>query len=191
MSNIVNPSTHLKSVLHNGMGRYICQLQRVTFKISKFHGGSRGLREFIEKDLMDFARKNPGVVIYLKPRRIGPPSITAEYLNGHTQYRSFPAQPRDQIFKWVEFIKTQSGYPISRFIKNIHTDTPSIQGVWNPFTHKPSWLNITEFPNEKLSKAKTFYPSATEQLLEIAKNSPFVEETDKLADAPLKNTANV
>lgn len=191
MSNIVNPSTFLKSVLHNGIGRYLCQLQRITFRFSKSHGGSRGLREYIEKDLMDFARVNPGVVIYLKPRRIGPPSITAEYLNGHTQYRSFPTQPRDEILKWVEFIRTQSGYPISRFIKNIHTDTPSIQGVWNPFTHKPSQLNVTEFPNEELSKAETFFPSATEQLLKIAKNSPSLEKTDTLADAPIKNIANV
>lgn len=179
MSNIVNPSTYLKSVLNNGIGRYICQLQRITFRFSKSHGNGKGLREFIEKDLMDFAKENPGVVIYLKPRRIGPPSISAEYLNGHKQYRAFPKQPRDEIVKWVEFARTQSGYPISRFIKNIHTDTPSIQGVWTPFTHKPSWHNITSFPNEELSKAETFFPSATEQLLEIAKNCSDPQDKDE------------
>lgn len=169
MSNQVVPSTFLKSVLHNGIGRYICQLQRMTFKFSKSHGSSNGLREYIEKDLIDFAKSNPGVVIYLKPRRIGPPSITAEYLNGQTHYRAFPKVPRDEILKYVEYFRTQAGYSTSRIIKNIHTDTPSIQGVWTPFTHKSTLLNITEFPNEELSKAKTFFPSATEQLLEIAK----------------------
>ncbi|XP_054710826.1 39S ribosomal protein L43, mitochondrial-like [Uloborus diversus] len=170
MSNIVNPSTYLKSVLHNGVGRYVCQLQRITFKFSKSHGGSNGLREFIELDLMDFAKANPGVVIYLKPRRIGPPSITAEYLNGHTHYHSFPKKKREDIVKWVEFARTQSGYPTSRFVSNQHTDTPSIQGVWTPFTNKSTRLNITEFPSEELSKAETFWPSATEQLIEIAKS---------------------
>lgn len=186
MSNIVNPSTCLKSVLHNGIGRYVCQLQRLTIRFSKAHGGAKGMREYIEKDLTDFAQRNPGVVIYLKPRRVGPTSVTAEYLNGHTQYKSFPKMSRDIIFKWIEFARTQSGYPISRFIKNIHTETPSIQGVWNPFTHKPSWLNITEFPNEELSKAKTFFPSATEQLLEIAENSV----SDKIVNEPVKNVVN-
>ncbi|KFM73708.1 39S ribosomal protein L43, mitochondrial, partial [Stegodyphus mimosarum] len=169
MSNIVNPSTYVKSVLHNGIGRYVCQLQRITFKFSKSHGKSRGLREYIEKDLNDFVKANPGVVVYLQPRRLGPPSMTAEYLNGHVQYRSFPKDSREQIVKWVEFALTQSGFPISRFIKNQHTDTPSIQGVWTPFTNKPTWLNITEFPNEELSETSSFWPSATEQLLEIAK----------------------
>ncbi|XP_015905021.2 large ribosomal subunit protein mL43 [Parasteatoda tepidariorum] len=163
-------STYLKSVLQNGIGRYICQLQRVTFRFSKSHGGSRGLREFLEKDLMDLVRNNPGVVVYLKPRRIGPPSITAEYLNGHSHYHSFPRKPREEIVKWVEYMFTQSGFPTSRFINNHHTDTPSIQGVWTPFTHKPTWLNMTQFPNEDLSKAKTFFPNATEQLLDIASN---------------------
>lgn len=189
---MVNPSTCLKSVLHNGMGRYVCQLQRVIFKFSKSHGGSRGLREYIEKHLMDFARENPGVVIYLQPRRIGPPSITAEYLNGHTQYKSFPKHPKDEIVKYVEFIRTQSGYPISRFIKNIHTETPSIQGAWNPFTHKPSWLNTTEFPCEKLSKADTFFPSATQQVLEIAKTCSNDEEagTSQTKDESMQNVAS-
>ncbi|XP_055937824.1 39S ribosomal protein L43, mitochondrial-like [Argiope bruennichi] len=170
MSNIVNPSTYVKSVLQNGIGRYVNQLQRITLRFSKTHGGSNGLREYIEKDLVDFARSNPGVVVYLKPRRVGPPSITMEYLNGNTQYLSFPKKSRDEIVKWVEFARTQSGFPISRFIKRHHTDTPSIQGVWNPFTNKSTALNVTDFPNDELSKAHTFFPTATEQLLEIAKN---------------------
>lgn len=189
MSNIVNSSrsSFLKSVLHNGIGRYVCQLQRITFRFSKSHGNCKGIREYIERDLMDFAKANPGVVIYLKPRRIGPPSITADYLNGGSQYRAFPKESREEVLKWVDFALTQSGYPIARFIKNIHTDTPSIQGVWNPFTYKPSWLNITNFPNEELSKAKTFFPSATEQLLEIAQNSAV--EDDQPVDVSVKSVS--
>ncbi|GFT57830.1 39S ribosomal protein L43, mitochondrial [Nephila pilipes] len=169
MSNIVNPSTYIKSVLHNGVGRFIIQLQRITFRFSKSHGGSNGMREYIEKDLVDFAKANPGVVIYLKPRRIGPPSITMEYLNGQSHYRSFPKRSREDVVKWVEFARTQSGLPISRFIKNQHTENPSIQGVWTPVTNLPTMMNVTELPSEEFSKATTFFPTATEQLLEIAK----------------------
>ncbi|GIY98802.1 39S ribosomal protein L43, mitochondrial [Caerostris extrusa] len=169
MSNIVNPSTYIKSVLQNGMGRYVTQLQRITFKFSKTHGGSKGLREYMEKHLVDFAKDNPGVVIYVKPRRLGPASITMEYLNGENQYRCLSKHTKDDIVKWVEFARTQSGFPISRFIKNQHTDSPSIQGVWTPLTNKPTVLNVTDFPAEELSKASNFFPSATEQLLEIAK----------------------
>ncbi|XP_076038608.1 uncharacterized protein LOC143023848 [Oratosquilla oratoria] len=35
----------------------------------KNHGGSRGMRDHIEKDLINFANDNPGVVLYLKSRK--------------------------------------------------------------------------------------------------------------------------
>lgn len=36
-------------------------------------------RGFIEHDLVQFARENPGVVVYAKPRRHRRPVIVAEY----------------------------------------------------------------------------------------------------------------
>lgn len=37
------------------------------------------MREFIESDLVDFAKANPGVVVYVKPRRHKTPVVVAEY----------------------------------------------------------------------------------------------------------------
>lgn len=39
--------------------------------------GSR--REFVEREVIDFARRNPGVVIYVNPRPCNVPKIVAEY----------------------------------------------------------------------------------------------------------------
>lgn len=36
-------------------------------------------RDFLEHDLVDYASKNSGVVVYVKPRRHRTPVITAEY----------------------------------------------------------------------------------------------------------------
>ena len=38
------PAEYISSNLHNGVGRYVCQLQRVTFKFCKEHSNSRGMR---------------------------------------------------------------------------------------------------------------------------------------------------
>jgi hypothetical protein len=73
------PSEYISTNLANGVGRYVCQLQRITFKFCKEHPASRGIREFIENDLIDFARKNPGVVVYLQPKRHRKPKLHAEY----------------------------------------------------------------------------------------------------------------
>lgn len=72
-------SGFLRPPLQNGVGRQINQLMRVTLKFCKSHGGSQGMREFIEKHLVDFAKNNESVCIYTKPRRHRSPVIVAEY----------------------------------------------------------------------------------------------------------------
>ena len=78
-SHLYLKSAFPRAVLGNGLGRYICQLQRVTIKFCKSNGGSRGVRDFIENDLINFANSNPNIVIYMKPRRHRSPVFVAEY----------------------------------------------------------------------------------------------------------------
>lgn len=47
-----------------------------------------------------------------------------------------------------------------------HTEIPSIQGPWSPYTHMNPALNTTTFPAEKLSKPVDIEKSATDILLE-------------------------
>lgn len=72
-------SGFIRSPLQNGLGRQINQLQRVTLKFCKNHGGSKGMRDFIEKYLENFAKENQSVVVYVKPRRHRSPVIVGEY----------------------------------------------------------------------------------------------------------------
>ena len=44
MSHNAVPSAYIKTVLHNGVGRYVCQVARITFKFCKRKGDSRGVR---------------------------------------------------------------------------------------------------------------------------------------------------
>ncbi|VEL41447.1 unnamed protein product [Protopolystoma xenopodis] len=54
-------------------------MQRLTLKFCKSRSDNKGMRDFIEEGLVDFARKNPGTVVYVKPRRHRAPLIVAEY----------------------------------------------------------------------------------------------------------------
>lgn len=55
---------------------------------------------------------------------------------------------REEVNKWIELLKTQVGdYSALRFRKMWHTDHPSIQGPWTPFTFKDPALNLVEFPD--------------------------------------------
>lgn len=79
MSGNVLPRATLKVPLSLGIGRYVCQLKRITFKFCKTRGDSRGVRDFIESEIVNFARANPSVVFYVKPRRHRAPLLVAEY----------------------------------------------------------------------------------------------------------------
>lgn len=83
-------SGFIRAPLQNGLGRYIGQLQRITLKFCKSSGSSKGMREFIENNLMEFARENPGVVVYVKPRRHRSAVVVAEYCKLRNSH-SFPA----------------------------------------------------------------------------------------------------
>lgn len=167
-TNLTIPSGFIRSVLQNGVGRYINQLQRLTFKFCKHSGGSKAVREFIEEDLVDFAKVNNSIAVYLLPRRNRNATIVAEYLNGHRESLVVNNFAKEEIQKWVELMRCQSGIPTIRYRKYWHTDNPSIQGVWTPFTHKPSELNVASFPHEGRSNFVSLQPSATEIVKELA-----------------------
>lgn len=128
-----------------------------------------GVRQFIESDLVDFARKNPGIAIYLKPRRHRSPVLVAEYLNGERHWMSLYRFTKEEVVLWLDFMRTRSGPKLHQFLSESYTPKISVQGPWNPFLNKPSHLNVSSFPNYERSKHIPQVPSATEQLIEIAK----------------------
>lgn len=88
-------------------------------------------------------------------------------MNGQTQWLGCRNFTRDEINKWLNLFKTQQGDKEGiRLRKLWHTDNPSIQGPWTPYTFRPPFLNLTEFPNEKLS-AKEEGETATDELIKL------------------------
>jgi len=158
---------YIQAPLANGVGRFVLQCQRITFKFCKTLGSSRGLRDFIQNDLIDFARHNPGLVVYLKPRRHRSPVLVAEYLNGHREWMSVHNFPREEVYKWINNLRTSGGTGEMRYKNYMRTDHPSIQGVWTPFTNKAPEKNLMQFPNLELSQPSNMPPSASEILLEM------------------------
>jgi large subunit ribosomal protein L43 len=72
-------SGFIRAPLQNGVGRFINQLQRITIKYCKSNGSSKGMRDFIENHLVEFAKTNQNVAVYVKPRRHRGPVVVAEY----------------------------------------------------------------------------------------------------------------
>ncbi|XP_035257758.1 39S ribosomal protein L43, mitochondrial [Anguilla anguilla] len=131
------PSRFLQSVLQNGVGRYVCQLKRISLIFSKKAQSSLGVREYIEEGVVDFAKKNPGTVVYVSPQSCRIPKIVAEYLNGNVREEMVTAKPSREVAALVQKLSEQSGLDVIRIRKPFHTSSPSVQGQWHPFTNRP------------------------------------------------------
>ncbi|KAM4046737.1 large ribosomal subunit protein mL43 [Anomaloglossus baeobatrachus] len=138
-------SRFLQSVLHNGVGRYVCQLKRITLVFSKDAQPSRGAREFIEEKVVDFAHQNPGIVVYISPKPFRVPKLVGEYMNGSIREEAINSKTAEEIAQLIQKMANQSGLDIIRIRKPYHTDNPSIQGQWHPFTNKPTSINLRSF----------------------------------------------
>lgn len=160
----------LKNAYYQGHGRYVNQIVRLTLKFCKSSGASREVRKFIETRLVDLARDHPGCVIYVKPRIFKTPVMKAEYLNGAEHYLNFHRMSATQVEAWVHWFLTRSGHELYKLHRPETTYRPSIQGIWTPFTFRDPATNTTQFPAEELSRHIRKFPSATEQLVEIAKS---------------------
>ncbi|XP_023345755.1 39S ribosomal protein L43, mitochondrial [Eurytemora carolleeae] len=177
---IRNTFINKNAPLNNGVGRFIPQLARITLKFCKSHGSSTGVRSFIEQDIVQFAKDNPGVVIYLKPRRHRSPVLVAEFLNGERHWQSLNNYTNNEVSAYFDVYRSHSGREYSDQFKNTYTDHPSIQGYWNGTTNKEPGDSFLQYPQPKVPLA--LEPSATEilqnmfQSQESRGNLPAAEE---------------
>ena len=160
-------SGFIENAYFNGLGRTVCQLQRLTLKFNKTSGTSRGVRDYIESDLVDFARSHPGIALYLVPRRKPTPVLSAEYLNGTMHWFNLRNFNQQQTKEWIEYFVSRSGTRVQRIRKPVRTAVPSIQGHWTPFLNLPGRLNVTTFPDAERGAFVPTKLSATEQLLRL------------------------
>ncbi|XP_065648438.1 uncharacterized protein LOC100202924 [Hydra vulgaris] len=125
--------------LHWKFGRYVCQLKRLTFNYCTYSGSSRGLRYFIDFEAEKFVKDNPQTSVYFQQRNGKDPRLVANYMNGQDRIISVPNHDSIAIWDWLERLKNESGrqWRSERLHQPWLTSTPSIQGTWNPFLHKP------------------------------------------------------
>ena len=96
----------------------------------------------------------------------------------------------EEIRQWIQQLRSRSGHDIVQLKKMWHTDSPSIQGMWTPFTNKDTKLNTTDFPDKDNFKFVEAKPSAQEKLMDLAKelkakNIVHVKESNKSNDGNL------
>lgn len=96
--------------------------------------------EYIDKNIVQFAKDNPGIAIYVMERSGKHPTITGHFIGGNSKEVEVKNMTPEKITEFVTRLRNESGEKVEKIRKYWHTENPSIQGTWNPFLHKPPSL---------------------------------------------------
>lgn len=89
-------------------------------------------------------------------------------MNGDRRWMTVKNRTSEEIERWLNLITQQAGdtEPI-RYRRNWHTDTPSIQGPWTPWTFKNPEELQAGYPDKELGKMLDQPETATEKLFRL------------------------
>lgn len=109
-------------------GRY--QLKELVVRYCDWGGSSRGVREFIAKDLVRFAEANPQLKINVLRGNNMHPVLRGRYINGRERVVDVKNIKSREVKEFAIRMRNQSGRKVKKFSKPVITERPSIQGYW-------------------------------------------------------------
>ena len=112
--------------------RGVRQLKALTLRYCDWGGSSRGARAYIQKELVPWATDNPAVTVSTAIKRNKHPVLIAEYVWGQSKVLNVDNKNVSEIGLEVQRLRNSSGRKMTRFKEPVKSETPSLQGVWNP-----------------------------------------------------------
>eukprot|EP01047_Picozoa_sp_COSAG01_P070259 COSAG01_NODE_10599_length_2124_cov_3.556049_2_plen_146_part_00 len=126
-------------------------LRRLTLHYCQRGGSSRGAREFIERDIAEFARRNPLVEVHTRVRNGRHPYLQGLFPAHAARFEaaaggsyqpdradrtielSVKNLPSEGVLAQIEQLRARTGKKAVRRLKKWwYSRHPSIQGVWKP-----------------------------------------------------------
>ncbi|KAI9228386.1 MAG: thioredoxin-like protein [Piptocephalis tieghemiana] len=134
-------STRLTSTGKNGVGAFVLQCRKMVFHYCERSGSSAGMRDYLTRQLVPFARSLPQVEVVVSPRPSKHPCIRGFYLNGQEKTVCVRGKTATEVGEYAKMLRDTSGERVRDLRKvPVLSDTPSVRGIWNPFVAKPHKL---------------------------------------------------
>eukprot|EP01134_Creolimax_fragrantissima_P006216 CFRG6216T1 len=115
------------------IGRYVTQVRKITVYYCRQSGSSKGVREFIDKDLVNIAKNHPEVAFDVRLKHRSHAFVKGEFANDYVKTMTVKNESAADIRKRVIGLITQVGAKNRKLTKWWQTQNPSIQGDWNHF----------------------------------------------------------
>ncbi|KAJ5243019.1 54S ribosomal protein L51 [Penicillium citrinum] len=109
------PVKGLKTITsaRNGVGAFILQCKRLDFHYCNFGGSSRGMLNFLTKDLAAFAREHPQIEIRVSPDQ--------------------RSTPLSRVITSMASRRLSVGEKLKRTKKPVTSLNESVRGIWSPY----------------------------------------------------------
>ena len=110
-------------------------LDKLTFRYCKNGGSSAPIRLWMQKNLIDFSKKNPQLKVvteYLPNRH---PILIAEYKNGEMRQVCVKNMSQKDIWEHVNDLRNTNGKKVSKISKNVYPHCESFQGKFDDSLH--------------------------------------------------------
>jgi large subunit ribosomal protein L43 len=93
--------------------RGVRQLKELTIRYSDIDGSSKGIRNWMGNNLLNFAKENPTLLVRAVLRRSRHPFVRGHYLNGNTKTIGIKNETPGDINDYVYFLRNQIGRRVS------------------------------------------------------------------------------
>uniref|UniRef100_A0A6B2G5T1 Large ribosomal subunit protein mL43 n=1 Tax=Myxobolus squamalis TaxID=59785 RepID=A0A6B2G5T1_MYXSQ len=115
---------------------YVPQLKRLILCYNNLRT-PEGVKSYIDKELRNFTKKNPGTAFYTLSVK-GGNFIIAQYLNNFEKEICIAKMTCSEISNTMEYLSSNSGsdWKNNRMRKLSYSSKPSTQGVWSNNIHK-------------------------------------------------------
>eukprot|EP01033_Poteriospumella_lacustris_P011396 gene11394-8110_t len=112
--------------------RGVRQLKELVIRYSDWDGSSRGVRAWMQKNLIPFAASNPDLTITALKKRNRHPCITGTYVNGNKKAIGIKNLDEDGVQQQINHLRNQVGRKMPEGYKHsVVSKFPSIQGEWH------------------------------------------------------------
>ena len=107
-------------------------MQTLVIRYCPIGGSSKGTRDFIRTDLIEFAKKNPQVNCKVIEGYKKHPVMEGRYVWGVNKVCDLKNKNSKQVLELVTLLRNTSGHKVTHFKVPVYSKKPSIQGVWRP-----------------------------------------------------------
>mmetsp|Transcript_28343 Transcript_28343/g.47653 ORF Transcript_28343/g.47653 Transcript_28343/m.47653 type:complete len:132 (-) Transcript_28343:317-712(-) len=109
------------------------QMKELVIRYSDYDGSSKGIREWIRLNLVEFAQKNPDLAVKTELKRCAHPFVRGNFVNGNTKTICVKNLDTERISSYVFDLRNQIGRKTSStgYKKPVVTKQTSVQGEWH------------------------------------------------------------